>query len=374
MDQSGVDSSGRPNSLWYFLLLGFFGMCFSEILIWNTRTISLVFNRGIIPTFIGISIVWFFYTVMMSWFVDLVIRQKVDDTIGLLLLGNLYGLINEGFFAQNLYSAPAAVLGISPLFLIWPTLSWHPIIVALPTWYLFKSFVYRRLSWAPASLSLWQSVIVVLISGFWFSWQHAKWQQMWFPSGIELKIQFLFLMFPLLACGLLLFKTLRLPVPVFSEGLFTVEQRRLVWIFLALAGINNLRLVPVKSGSLTVVMLMVFYWLLFQLSRNQVGLCDESAQELELRERKRSEHFSNPDSPHRLRFPTHAYFQFSFLVVSAYVVFQLITLKSGLKAVWASTSMVVVFFALIFSAGLPFFLLFRFFILQFIHFYHRRSR
>lgn len=356
MESCDYDSSSCFCSFWYLLLLGFFGMCFSEVFSWNTRTITSVINRGMIHAILSVGLVWFIYTVLLSWFADLAIRHKVGDTTGLLLLGNIYGLINEGFFAQNLYFAPVSPLGVSPLFLVWPTLSWHPIIVALPTWFLFRSFVYHRQNWAPKSLSLRQSFFVVLFCGFWFLWQHAKWQQMWFPAGIELKVQILFLIFPLLAGGLLLLKTLRLSVPTFANGLMTVRQRRVVWVILGFAGINNLRLIPEKNGFLTVILLMIFYWSMFKILGKRMEQRGESAKESES-----NESASELNQPYRLQFPVFAFFQVLFLVVSTYVIFQIFFLSSGLKAFWAFGSMVCVFFAFIFSAGFPFLVLFRFF-------------
>lgn len=154
------------------LALGLVAMTLSEAGSWNIRQISAaVAARGPLAALPGVAAALAVYTLLAALLVDAALRWRVRDGAGLLLLGSLYGLANEGLFAPHLVT-PA---GLDPVFLLFPTLSWHAALDGALTVAVARAFLEGRLDLSQPRLSPRETLLLIAACGLWFPWSFAPW-------------------------------------------------------------------------------------------------------------------------------------------------------------------------------------------------------
>jgi hypothetical protein len=112
------------------LLFGVVGLVLSEVLGWNVGPVVAAASRGPVNVGLTLVIAVLGYTLMFAVVLDLAHRWGVSDWPGVVLAGSIYGLINEGVFGETVFlpGFGPRLLGLWPVRMAFPALSWHPLI------------------------------------------------------------------------------------------------------------------------------------------------------------------------------------------------------------------------------------------------------
>ncbi len=251
------------------ILYGLTGMFFSEILVWNAKQMAgAVSARGpaVFPALL--SAAYLIYFLLLAAFLDIAARYGARRPGELLLLGSIFGLINEGVFAPVIF-APNAV-GVNPAVLAFTSLAWHPFfcfyINVKTVRYLFGG-ENPLLSGRPIRAS---EAAAAFAAGFlWYSMLFMPWCASNFPAGMPLYIKITGFLFPALifACARFAFKNAPLEIPV--GGLLPRAQFAAcigILSFFALFKIQKLAAAGNARAAVFLLLLGAFYWMLFTAS------------------------------------------------------------------------------------------------------------
>jgi hypothetical protein len=240
-------------------------MLLSEGLIWNVYPVLAAAERG--PAAVGLAVcgVTLLYTLQFALFADLVLRWRVHGLTAMFLLGSMHGLLLEGVFADLLYRLPGRVLGLSVIGCLFPALSWHAALDFVLPFVFVRAVSTGRLRFDRLDLGFrvpWQPAAALL---FWFSWSLVRLHQARLPAGMPLWVQLLFVLYPLLLIGLLLFLLSRRAPVEPPAHILTPRMSGAAWGLVATAFLLRVHSLGDKRAGVALLALFLFYALLFRL-------------------------------------------------------------------------------------------------------------
>lgn len=247
------------------LLLGALGAVLSEITIWNIRPLADALSRH--PLLILTWIVPLLgYTWLFVILADLVVRYKVRDWVGLALLGSLYGLFNEGALA-GLVFAPGLgprVLGLHPLNMAFTGLSWHAFIDVPLGFWLCRGILQDRLGLSEPGLSRRDWAAALGLALWLYCWRNFKVVRLWFPDGMPLHLQALWLLVPMALLGWLAHRALAAEPQSSPQRILKPWQAACAWGLVAFAALFRLHGIA-RPAALFYLAVLAAYWGLFVL-------------------------------------------------------------------------------------------------------------
>lgn len=251
------------------ILYGLTGMFFSEILVWNAKQMAgAVSARGPAAFPLLLSAAYIIYFLLLAAFLDIAARYGASRPGELLLLGSIFGIINEGVFAPVIF-APNAV-GVNILVLAFTSLAWHPFfcffVSVKAVRYLFGG-ENSLLSGRPIRAS--ESAAAFAAGFFWYSMLFMPWCASNFPYGMPLYIKLAGFLFPALIFASARFAfnnpPSEIPGAVFlSKTQFTACIGTLS--FFALFKFKKLAAAGNARAAIFLLLLGAFYWMLFTAS------------------------------------------------------------------------------------------------------------
>ncbi|HBL18847.1 MAG: hypothetical protein A2X36_01425 [Elusimicrobia bacterium GWA2_69_24] len=264
------------------LLLGALGMLLSEACSWNVKPLAGLVSRPAAAA-AAVLAVYFGYTAVFAVLADLAIRYKVRDFIGLVLLGSVYGLFNEGVLADKVFvqGLGPRILGLHPLNTAFIALSWHALIDVCVGFTALRWALAGRLGLSDGRLSR-REVLSCLALALWlFAWSRSRIVLGWFPGGIPFGLQAFWLGFSMALLGATAWGALvpgaRLP----AEGL-PRAARWLLWAGAAAAAVSRLRVLPDPRAFITYGAVVLAYWSLFVLYHRDRSAAERSVLEEEV--------------------------------------------------------------------------------------------
>lgn len=263
------NSSGSVLPLLF--LYGLTGMFFSEILVWNAKQMAHAVSASgpaIFP--ILLSAAYLIYFLLLAAFLDIAARYGARRPGELLLLGSIFGIVNEGVFAPVIF-APNAV-GVNLLVLAFTSLAWHPFFCFLIN---VKSVRYlfggenSLLSGRPIRAS---EAAAVFTAGFlWYSMLFMPWCASNFPNGMPLYLRLTGFLFPALIFASARFAFNNPPREIPGAGLLSKTQLAAcigTLFFFALLKFKTLAASGNARAAVFLLMLGAFYWMLFTAAVN----------------------------------------------------------------------------------------------------------
>jgi len=171
------------------ILLGLLGMFLSEVGVWNLQPLIAAFARAPLLTPHKVLMAHAVYLSLFLLAAHLIQRWRVDDVVSLLLMGSVYGLINEGLFADKILVGRAPgprVLGVPLLDLAFTGLSAHPAVDFLGAFLLYRAALTGRLGLEPGGpggrgLRQWFGICLL-----WGALAFGSWHLRVFRGGIPL--------------------------------------------------------------------------------------------------------------------------------------------------------------------------------------------
>lgn len=269
----------------FFLALGLVGMTLSEAGSWNLRAFaSAVAAKGPLAALPGVVAALLVYTLLLALLFDASERTGARDAAGLLLLSSLYGLANEGLFAPHL-AAPAA---LNPIFLLFPTLSWHAYLDGALTVLVARAYLGGRLDLSQPGLSLREAGFVASACALWFPWSHAPWLP---PAPPGVFVFFLLAPFALLA--LIVPGGGPLPAP----GIPPLPPRARRAMYALLAAVAFGRATQAPAGMAVWGLLCLVYAALFRVTRPRPAALPDAAGPSGQAAAEAASHAPQPPSP-----------------------------------------------------------------------------
>jgi hypothetical protein len=251
------------------ILYGLTGMFFSEILVWNAKQMAGAVSANGPAVFpVLLSAAYLIYFLLLAAFLDIAARHGARRPGELLLLGSLFGIVNEGVFAPVIF-APNAV-GVNLLGLAFTSLAWHPFfcfyINVKAVRYLFGG-ENSLLSGRPFRAS---EAAAAFAAGFlWYSMLFMPWCASNFPNGMPLYLRLAGFLFPALIFAFARFAFNNPPRENTGAGLLSRTQFAAcigALSFFALFKFKTLTAAGNSRAAVFLLMLGAVYWLLFTAS------------------------------------------------------------------------------------------------------------
>jgi hypothetical protein len=260
---------------WFlFFFLGIIGFFLSEILIWNIASFSHILSesiaKAVVLSLIGILI----YVVLFVFFTDVIRRFKINDFVGLVLLGSVYGLLLEGIFADKVFNLNGFSFNIAGIWgsnLAFTALSWHPLIDFLGAFFLLKIFLKGKISSSPDNINLKEGTVIFFFSFFWFVFSFAPWLLAKMPEELPLLAEIFFLLFPaiLILIGYFILKTKinQLPEKFLGKKFYFLFV--IVFLIFSILRFNDLDNKKSFLFFWLIIFLYIFLFLLYAKSRKE---------------------------------------------------------------------------------------------------------
>ncbi|TBR23783.1 hypothetical protein EPO15_05275 [bacterium] len=247
------------------LLFGTLGMLLSEFAIWNIAPVARLLDHG--PLAASLLVVpWLGYALVFVVIADLAVRFKVRDAVGLVLLGSLYGLFNEGVMADKVFGPGLgpAVLGLRPLNMTFTGLSWHAFIDVPLGMLLVKLILTDRLGLGDPRLTRRGCAAALGFACWMYSWNNFAAVQDRFPAGIPARLQAFWLGCALALGGLSIHAALACAPMSAPAEILDGRKKAWVWGLMAAAAALRFRLAE-PTAALFFTMVVLAYWGLFVL-------------------------------------------------------------------------------------------------------------
>lgn len=241
-------------------------MVLSEFLIWNIHPAARMLSLGPLGALL-LVVPYLGYTAVFAVLADTVVRRKVRDFWGLVLLGSLYGLFNEGVLADKVYAAGPGprMLGLHPVVLLTMSGSWHALIDVALGFTAFSAALSGRLGLGEPGLTRRQWLAAACLAVWWFSWSRFKVVQHWFPGGLPPGLQTFWLALAMALVGLTARAALSATPAEAPAEVLGPWARRLAWALAALSALLRLWTLPDPRAALAFCGAGLFYWALFRL-------------------------------------------------------------------------------------------------------------
>ncbi|MBI5242301.1 MAG: hypothetical protein HY922_01300 [Elusimicrobia bacterium] len=262
------------------LLLGALGMILSEGGVWNVQNLCAVASAHPGKALAGLLGAHVVYFCVFAIFADVIHRFKVRDFLGLLLLGSVYGLLEEGVLADKIFQPGLgpALFHVHLLNFGFTGLSLHPLGDFLGTFILFRALLQGRLGLAdpdfkPGELRAW-----LIFCAAWLALAYAPWHMRFFLGPVPLVVQAGLLAWALVLSWLLLRLALARSGAQAPKELLPLKAYPLVGlpILLGLAGRVLTLLKQGRADSLLFYAAIVgFYAALFILHVRSIGAGSE---------------------------------------------------------------------------------------------------
>ena len=252
-------------------LYGLTGMFFSEILVWNAKQMSRAVSAGGPAVFpVLLSAAYLIYFLLLAAFLDIAARYGARRPGELLLLGSIFGIVNEGVFAPVIF-APNAV-GVNLLVLAFTSLAWHPFFCFFTNVktvrYLFGG-ENPLLSGRPIRAS---EAAAAFAAGFlWYSMLFMPWCASNFPNGMPLYLRLTGFLFPALIFASARFAFNNPPREIPNGALLSRTQFAGcigTLSFFALLKFKTLAASGNVRAAVFLLLLGAFYWMLFTAAVN----------------------------------------------------------------------------------------------------------
>ena len=261
----------RKRTFSVLAVLGLAGMFFSEVLVWNAKLAAgIVYEKGAIAALVMALFTYFIYFLLVAVFCDTAVRYKAERPLEIILLGTIFGLINEGVFARVIF-LNASPTGLNLPVMAFTSLFWHPFsgffLSVSAVRYLLNN-QYSIFSGRP--LKAFETALVFSAGFLWHAMLFMPWSISNFPRGVPFFIKLTGFLFPALVFLIVrrFIKAADSP-PAPLERLFSrsglVFGRGIICLFAAarfvdLANAGNLR------AAVSLLALALFYWSLFTLT------------------------------------------------------------------------------------------------------------
>lgn len=261
-----MDNKVLKNSL-PLILLGSIGMFLSEFLIWNIYSFTrLIHAKGMVYGAGMLIFGWFIYIILFAFFTAVIVRFRVNDFMGIVLAGSVYGLILEGVFADTIFDPLGLgprICGIYLIKLNFTALSWHPLIDFYLSFLVLRLISKKKFHLSGKILGLGEAARIFLFCLFWFVWSYAAWLLRKFPYGIPVLVQALVLFCPLLALGLVLYFFLKYKAEAISSGILSPRVYPFLIGFVSIFTLLKFFSVADKASFIFFCLVAGFYVLLF---------------------------------------------------------------------------------------------------------------
>jgi hypothetical protein len=181
-------------------------MFFSEGVIFNVKLIQTLWIKQpllVLPGILGTHVA---YGIMLIYCFDLVLRHGFQSFKGIYLTGCIYGLINEGIFADLIFKPgflPSSI-GLSVDRLLFPALSWHPLLDFVLVWWMVNRLLSGRLGLERKIPSLKGIFFMGFFCLYWHLWSHSLILKNLLPDGILPEIRVLWILYPICTLAVLL--------------------------------------------------------------------------------------------------------------------------------------------------------------------------
>jgi len=324
--------------------IAFAGMFLSEILIWNVFNFNNVFvnqkPQAAVVFIISGLLVYFSVFVV---FIDVIQRFKIKDTVGVLLLGSIYGLFLESL-SSTVYQA-----GFGPKILeLWfvriafTGLSWHPIIDFFLLFILIKLIFKRKINLQNDKLTLREGVVAGVFVFFWVVWTYAKWLLVKLPAGVPLGVQLIGLLYPIVVFGILLYLVFKYSKNYVPNKILNWKSYLLFFAILFFYSYQMFSRLPNKFSFFSIYIVIVFYLWLLVLHLN----CTRT---------NKKTSFYEDLFPILSEFSILKYFKLSILVVSLFILMQVVIAILKIQFLMTIVSGVFYLLFLAFSLLFPMF-------------------
>lgn len=256
-----------------FFMLGTLGMFFSEVLVWNAGLFSKAVQdnpvKGVLLS-CGTNLLYIFLFYIFSGIIE---KYSVRRFLPLVLLGSVYGLLLEGVFANKVFepSFGFSLAGLFPASLLFPALSWHPVIDFAFVFFLAGALSENKISFCSSSLSRREILNLVFFSVFWTVFRFSKFHEGLFPNGMPESVHWFFVCYPLAVFGFFLFYGSFQQKNLGKGDFYKTRGYALARIVLVSCIVLKGILFPAKLQYLLFLAAAGFYYALFLLVQSRCG-------------------------------------------------------------------------------------------------------
>jgi hypothetical protein len=247
------------------ILLGLIGMFLSEFLIWN-HALQIIKQHIAVPAMPRIVLVAsFIYIFLFVIGADIIQRYKINDKIGILLLGSIYGLIIEGVWGNMIFDPVGfgpRIFGIWLIHLSFTALSWHPLIDFAVGFFFLKILLRGNTGLGENAVTNKEMVFLAIFSLFWFIWPYARWFRV---AGIPLSIQAITFLYPMVLFGILFYLVFKRKTGYVPEKILSAKAYLFLIAFILYFAVKKFVVVQDKSPFLFFCFIVILYVAIFVL-------------------------------------------------------------------------------------------------------------
>ncbi|MFC1745833.1 hypothetical protein ACFL35_17705 [Candidatus Riflebacteria bacterium] len=266
MDSAKEDDPNNFLARWLPLfLLGFIGMFLSEALIWNIPPLLCVADNFPLLTPLVPIFAFFLYLFLFVFFAHWAVHFKVNDWVGIVILGSLYGLINEGIFSDVVHHPGPGpnIFGVFPIMYTFPALSWHAYLDFSLGCFLVSMAFKNKLQLQISQVSWKECGGIFCFAFFWYLWLHSKILEKHLPYGLPMGWRLFWFLFPIATIAFLLLFIERQKLHFNPDRILGKWGLGFSFCFLAFALLVRFLKMPNKIGILIYACVVAFYVLIF---------------------------------------------------------------------------------------------------------------